>query len=453
MRTSKPFIAALTAIPLAVVLAYATAVNSQGTSSESRSRFDNMTRRERLTHDGAPESELLGAPPPRGLSEAPTGFDNLTNGFTQQGPDFDTITEPLPLRSFNDNRFIFEEVEHVGDGLGPTHNGTSCAECHQSVVTGGSSQITEQRTGRLVNGEFFDSLGGTLIHSRATHPDIVEQVYWADNVRTFRLSTNTLGNGFVECIANETLLAIRDRQPAALRGTAVLVPVLEAQRKARIGRFGWKSQHASLVSFAADAYLNEMGITSPLFPQENTSSGRWVGYGSVYDPLDEPEDDGVDIIAFADFMRSTKAPSRGKIDDDVRAGEALFAQIGCAICHTSTIVTAPPGTRINGGAFTVHEALGSKLIHPYSDFLLHDVGTGDGIPVLPTAEYAATAKQMRTAPLWGLRTRNRFMHDGLTFTLQEAIKRHAGQAAGVTAKYNALSQTQRNQLLKFLGSL
>jgi CxxC motif-containing protein (DUF1111 family) len=152
-------------------------------------------------------------------------------------------------------------------------------------------------------------------------------------------------------------------------------------------------------------------------------------------------------------MRSTKAPSRGKIDDDVRAGEALFAQIGCAICHTSTIVTAPPGTRINGGAFTVHEALGSKLIHPYSDFLLHDVGTGDGIPVLPTAEYAATAKQMRTAPLWGLRTRNRFMHDGLTFTLQEAIKRHAGQAAGVTAKYNALSQSQRNQLLKFLGSL
>jgi CxxC motif-containing protein (DUF1111 family) len=73
--------------------------------------------------------------------------------------------------------------------------------------------------------------------------------------------------------------------------------------------------------------------------------------------------------------------------------------------------------------------------------------------VLPTAEYAATAKQMRTAPLWGLRTRNRFMHDGLTFTLQEAIKRHAGQAAGVTAKYNALSQSQRNQLLKFLGSL
>ena len=73
-------------------------------------------------------------------------------------------------------------------------------------------------------------------------------------------------------------------------------------------------------------------------------------------------------------------------------------------------------------------ALGNKIIHPYSDFLLHDVGTGDGIPLLPTAELASTANQMRTAPLWGLRTRNRLMHDGLTFTKQEAILRHAGQA-------------------------
>ena len=453
MKISKPHLAALSAVPVLVVLAYATAVNSQGTATDARSRFDNMTRRERLTHDGAPESELRGAPPARRLTEAPTGFDNLTNGYTVQGPPFESISEPIPLQSFNDNRFIFEEVEHVGDGLGPTHNGTSCVECHQSVVTGGSSQVTEQRTGRLVNGDFFESPGGSLIHSRATHPSIVEHVDWQYDIRTFRLSTNTLGNGFVECIANETLLAIRDRQPAALRGTAILVPVLEAQRKARVGRFGWKAQHASLVSFSADAYLNEMGITNPLFPQENTSSGKFVGFGSRFDPLDEPEDDGVDVIAFADFIRSTKAPSRGQITDNVRAGEALFTQIGCATCHTPTIVTAPPGTRVNGGAFTVHAALGSKIIHPYSDFLLHDVGTGDGIPVLPTPEYAATANQMRTAPLWGLRTRNRLMHDGLAFTLQDAINRHAGQAAGVTASYKALGVADRNKLLEFLGSL
>jgi CxxC motif-containing protein (DUF1111 family) len=152
-------------------------------------------------------------------------------------------------------------------------------------------------------------------------------------------------------------------------------------------------------------------------------------------------------------MRATKAPARGPITPGVQAGEALFAQIGCGICHTPTIVTATPGTPVNGGAFTVPPALGSKIIHPYSDFLLHDVGTGDGIPVLPTPEYAATATQIRTAPLWGLRTRNRLMHDGLTFTLQEAILRHGGQAAGVTARYNALSAAQKAQLVEFLGSL
>jgi hypothetical protein len=144
-----------------------------------------------------------------------------------------------------------------------TLNAQSCGECHQNVVTGGASQIAEHRTGHTENGEFFESLGGSLIQSRATHPDIVERVAFEDDIRTFRISTNTLGSGFVESIANSTLLAIRNRQPEAMRGTALNVPVLEAGSRARLGRFGWKGQHASLESFAADAYLNEMGITSP----------------------------------------------------------------------------------------------------------------------------------------------------------------------------------------------
>ena len=166
-----------------------------------------------------------------------------------------------------------------------------------------------------------------------------------------------------------------------------------------------------------------------------------------------PEDDGVDIEAFASFMRSTKVPSRGTVTADAAAGEVVFNRIGCATCHVSTIVTAAAGTPINGGAFTVPEALGNKIIRPYSDFLLHDVGTGDGIPILPTTEYAATAKQIRTPPLWGLRTRNRLMHDGLTFTTHEAIGLHAGQAASVAANYRALREAQRTQLLQFLDSL
>jgi len=388
-------------------------------------------------------------------TEAPTGFDNSTNGFTEQGPPFETLNEDtvVALRSFNDNRFIFEEVENIQDGLGPTYNAQSCRECHQNVVTGGASQVAELRSGRTEDGQFFESLGGTLIHSRATYPDIVEQITSEDNTRTFRISTNTLGNGFVESIANSTLLAIRNKEPEAMRGTAVMVPVLEAGSKARIGRFGWKGQHASLVSFSADAYLNEMGITTPLFPEENTSNGRYVGSGSGYDPVADPEDDGVDVVAFADFMRSTKAPPRGTITADVLAGEALFNKVGCDTCHTPSITTARPGAKINGGVLTVPAALGNKIIHPYSDFLLHDIGTGDGIPVLPLPEYASTATQMRTAPLWALRTRNRLMHDGLSLTKQDAIQRHAGQAAGVTKNYNALSDTEKSQLLAFLNSL
>ena len=388
-------------------------------------------------------------------SEAPTGFDNRSNGFSPQGPPFETLNEDnvVPRRSFNDNRFIFEEVETVADGLGPTYNAQSCRECHQNVVTGGASQIAEHRTGRMDGEVFFESLGGSLIQSRATHHGIVERVFFEDNISTFRISTNTLGNGFVEAIANSTLLAIRDRQPAALRGTALEVPVLEAGSAVRVGRFGWKAQHASLESFSADAYLNEMGITTPLFPEENESSGEYVGYGTDYDRVADPEDDGVDVVVFADFMRATKAPSRGPITGNVRAGEAVFARVGCANCHVPSITTAPAGSPINGGALRVSRALGNKVIHPYSDFLLHDIGTGDGIPFLPTPEFAATARQIKTAPLWALRTRNRLMHDGLSSTKEEAIQRHAGQATTVTGAFNALTAQEQALLLEFLDSL
>lgn len=410
------------------------------------------TRRQRFTPNGQAVDDEDGPPNlrPAAPVEAPTGFDGLTNGFDPQGPDFGTIAEPVPLRSFNDNRFIFEEVETAADGLGPTYNAQSCRECHQNVVTGGASQVTEHRTGHLSGGSFFESLGGSLVQSRAIHPEATELVNIEDDIRTFRISTNTLGLGFVEAISNGTLLAIRAAQPAPLRGTAVAVSVLEANSRARIGRFGWKDQHGSLESFAADAYLNEMGITTPLLPVENTISGVDP---APYDPVADPEDDGVDVTAFANFMRSTKAPSRGPITAAVSAGERVFTRIGCNTCHVGAIVTAPAGTRINGGQLAVRPAVGNKIIHPYSDFLLHDIGTGDGIPILPIAEFAGTASQIRTAPLWALRTRNRLMHDGLSFTRQEAILRHAGQATPVTNRYRALPAAEVTALLAFLNSL
>jgi CxxC motif-containing protein (DUF1111 family) len=458
IRFANGFTVATSIAAAGLLVAMVVQTSAQNTLNQRGAR-----RQERLSHRGgledegpadvrfrSPEDAARGGD--SGAREAATGFDNETNGFDEQGPPYDSIDEDnvVPLRSFNDNRFIFEEVETIEDGLGPVYNAQSCRECHQNVVTGGASQVAEHRTGHVENGEFFESLGGSLIHSRATHPDINEAVAFQDDIRTFRISTNTLGAGFVEAIANSTLLAIRDAQPSEMRGTAIMVPVLEAGNAARIGRFGWKDQHASLESFAADAYLNEMGITTPVLPEENSSGGRDI---TIYDQVADPEDDGVDVKAFANFMRATKAPSRGPITPEVRQGEALFTEIGCGTCHTPSITTARAGTSVNRGALVVPEALGRKVIHPYSDFLLHDIGTGDGIPVLPGAEYAGTANQIRTAPLWALRTRNRLMHDGLSFTKQEAIRRHNGQATEVRRRYESLSNAQRTRILRFLESL
>jgi CxxC motif-containing protein (DUF1111 family) len=246
-----------------------------------------------------------------------------------------------------------------------------------------------------------------------------------------------------------------------MKGQIISVPLLEAPGQTRVARFGWKNQHASLLSFAADAYLNEMGITSPLQPTENTSNGNSVAAFDhpakhPTDPEDEatPENpNGPDVEAFVRFMRSTKVPPRDTIlaaTADAVAGASLFNSIGCGICHVTSITTAPAGTVINGGTFTVPPELGDKIIHPYSDFMLHNVGTGDRI-VQNGGQ--STAPKLRTPPLWGLRTRARFMHDLGNGTRNGAILRHAGEANPVIASYRNLSPTQQNQLLTFLDSL
>jgi CxxC motif-containing protein (DUF1111 family) len=311
------------------------------------------------------------------------------------------------------------------------------------------------RAGHLdATGAFVEPAGGSLINDRAISARAQEVVQPTDKVRTFRISTNLLGAGFVEAISSHTLVDIAAAQPAAsggaIAGEVVRVPVLESAGASRVGRFGWKNQHGSLLSFAADAYLNEVGITSRLLPVENSSMGRSV---ARWDTVVDPEDTNNDIDAFAAFMRATKAPPRDPAlaaTADAIAGSALFNQVGCTVCHVASIVTAPVSTMIDGGSFRVPAALGNKIIHPYSDYLLHDVGTGDGIV---QNGGATTANKVRTAPLWGLRTRSRHMHDGDAVTVVDAIRRHGGEAAGVLDAYRALNATRRNQILAFLESL
>lgn len=399
-----------------------------------------------------------------GPTEAPTGFDTPT--LTPNQSHSNGIPELVPGDYFALDQTHFEEQEDNKAGLGPVYNATSCVTCHQNPVTGGPSQITELRVGHndadgnFVNPTIFindgaDSITGrSLVNDRAIIPQAQEHVPDTENIRARRGVLNTLGDGFVEAIDDDTLMAIAENQrtqgDGEIHGEAIEVPILEAPGQTGVGRFGWKDQNRSLLSFAGQAYEMEIGITNRLQPKDATTVGK-----TTSDPEDTPDNLGLeDIDHFAQFIRGTKAPPRDTVlaaTQDSRKGYELFQRIGCNTCHLESIVTAPPGTAINGGIFIVPEALGNKIIHPFGDFLLHDVGTGDGI--VQTTGLQETADKMRTAPLWGLRTRTRFMHDFESLTLEDAIRRHRGEARHVAERFRDLTPGEKQQLITFLNSL
>jgi len=401
----------------------------------------------------------------QGPTEAPTGFDTATlaqsagsqsvsNGIAQPAGDTYALDQSK-----------FERDHDASTGLGPVFNARACVDCHQNPVSGGSSQFTEIRAGHNdANGNFVAATvpinDGTniianrsIINDRALIPQAQEHIPDTENIRALRAALNTLGDGLVEAIDDKTLQAIAQHQvdvsEGRIHGEAVEVPVLEAPGQTRIGRFGWKDQHSSLLSFIGDAYLNEMGVTNRLRPKDVTTVGK-----TTSDPEDVPDNIGLaDIDHFAQFVRGTKAPPRDPAlaaTAASQAGQQLFERIGCVTCHVGTIVTAPTGTVINGGAFTVPEALGNKIVHPYGDFLLHDIGTGDGIVQNPPQD---TANKLRTVPLWGLRMHPRHMHDLRSLTLEDAIERHRGEADEVRERFRQLSPAAKQQLITFLNSL
>jgi CxxC motif-containing protein (DUF1111 family) len=397
--------------------------------------------------------------------EAPTGFDTPTlveNPGSQSVSN--GIAEPAG-DSFALDQQVYETTHDVNSGLGPVFNARACSDCHQNPVSGGPSQFTELRVGHKdANGNFVNPTipiddgassisGRSLVNDRAVVPEAQEHVPATENIRALRAALNTLGDGFVEAIDDNTLLAIAAQQTRTthgkIHGEAIEVPVLEAPGKNRIGRFGWKDQHSSLLSFIGDAYLNEMGITNRLKPADETTIGKVTA-----DPEDVPDNLGLaDIDHFAQFIRGTKAPPRDAelaVSADAQAGQRLFERVGCSDCHVASITTAPAGTLINGGTFAIPVALGNKIIHPFSDFLLHDIKTGDGIVQAGPQD---TANKLRTAPLWGLRMRPRLMHDHQSLTLENAIERHKGEAEDVADRFFDLTETQQQQLITFLNSL
>jgi len=412
-------------------------------------------------------------------TEAPSGFDNKTNGAV------DDTTHQIDL-------MFFDHVEGIADGLGPLYNAESCRNCHQNPVSGAASQITELRVGHLGRDGRFQNpsipiadgtvviTGRSLVNDRAICPNaqfpntqIQERVPVTETIRTTRVALGLLGDGFVEAVADQTLINLARQQGVAthgkIHGQVIYVPIVEAPGQTRVGRFGWKDQHASLLSFAGDAYLNEMGITTKRFPNEVTTLCN-----TAPEPNDKPGPDGLDATDhFARFVRATKAPARDAVlaqTAEAVHGSELFDELGCAACHVRSLTTEPAGTKTNGGTFIIPAALGSVTFHPFSDFLLHNVGTGDGIVEsmdehygprvhtlvwrnLSDVQFQRTANKIRTAPLWGVRLQTRLMHDGLSLTFLDAILRHAGEASDVTDRFRRLSRQEQDDLFQFLRSL
>ena len=307
-------------------------------------------------------------------AEAPTGFDNKSNGVVDD-------------QTHQTDQGKFDEIEGISDGLGPLYNAQSCRECHQNPTSGGGSQVAELRVGhegpdhRFMNPEIPINRGAetitgrTLVNDRAICPsgafpttEIQERVPETETIRTTRISLNLLGDGFVEAVADQTLVDLAHQQCKASKhkicGQVIYVPIVEAPGQTGVGRFGWKDQHASLLSFSGDAYLNEMGITTRLFPDEVTKLCN-----TASEPNDVPEADGLDDLDhFARFIRASKAPARDAqlaATPEATRGSQLFDKIGCSTCHVRALTTAPTGTAINGGKFTVPDALGGKTFHPY----------------------------------------------------------------------------------------
>ena len=259
-----------------------------------------------------------------------------------------------------------------------------------------------------------------------------------------RQSTPLFGLGLIEAIPDSTILqGVRSRPVDGVLGRASIVTDVASGRNL-VGRFGWKAQQATLLSFAGDAYVNEMGITNRLFPTENAPNGN-VALLNRLDKVADPEDQvdrasgkaGIDKLA--DFMRLLNPPQALPLNVSTTFGAKIFNDVGCTSCHTPMMTTGP----------STIPALNSQRVMLFSDLLLHDMGSlGDGI-----TQGTANGREMKTAPLWGLRDSAPYLHDGRAATIDDAIRGHDGEAGSSKNKYLQLSRDQQQLLAQFLMSI
>ena len=333
---------------------------------------------------------------------------------------------------------LFSTAFSPEQGLGPLFNRQSCVECHSEPAPGGGGPnglAVAHRVGHF-DGRSYDPLvgnGGPVARAHsvtelgvpcASAPPA--GIPPAANLVSVRNAPALFGSGLLDAIPDSVILSHAEtaKRNGGNDGRPNLVR--DSSGHERVGRYGWKADTATLEQFVADAFRNELGITSPLAPTDFVS-----GAGCVAGAVNASEDDGSMIRAVATYIASLPPPSAQSPPN--AAGSSLFSQLGCTACHTPSLTTAD-----------------GRDVPLYSDLLLHDMGPtlDDGVE-----QGSAHGQDWRTTPLWGLSSRGRFLHDGRATSIGTAVLAHDGSAARSAAAFRRLASDEREVLLAFLKSL
>jgi CxxC motif-containing protein (DUF1111 family) len=376
------------------------------------------------------------------------------------------LGSPLPglttgqLNAFNIGFSQFNVVWDPVKGLGPVYTQNDCATCHSTPVSGGTNATLRTTYFGTTNldGSFnpLTEKGGFVLQNQTASKFIRgctiprEHIPPEATIVAQRVPPDLFGFGLVDSIDDQDILNNAVDKGLGIHGAPNMVP--DWNGTVRPGRFGDKSQFASLVQVVGTAFLIDIGITNPVDLVEECSNGA-PGCTIPQNCLKarEPNDlNGKATIQIFDYLAflAPNAPQGGQDN-----GQALFSSVGCDLCHTSSYTTKPNvkiPTNFTGGTTPIIAALSSQPVNLYSDLLLHDMGPGlaDGIEL-----GQAKSSQWRTTPLWALSTRTVFLHDGRTTDLNTVIQLHGGEAALVIANFNALSTQDQADLIAFIKSL
>jgi hypothetical protein len=391
------------------------------------------------------------------LSTQPTSSVNAATFL--QGTPIPKLS-PLETSMFNTGFQPFNKVWDPIQGLGPVFTNFQCPLCHSDPggVAGGNSIQKVTFVGKInTDGSYNDlsSEGGPQIQPMSNQQfksqcNLLGEVAPPDaTIVASHQSPQLFGLGLIDNIADSDIMANAVDKGMGIHGVPNMIE--DENHVLRVGRFGLKSQAATLRQMTANAELHELGVTNPIFPNEDLPQGGPIPpFCSVNR---QPNDDGTQAIDMYHYLLylAPHTPGTGNAN-----GQALFSSIGCALCHVPSYTTTPTVmVQVDiGGRIITSKALASQPVNLYSDLLLHDLGgpNGDGLQ-----EGLATATQFRTAPLWGLSTRlssgDGLLHDGRVKTISAAINQHGGEAAQVVAAFKALSAQNQHDLIAFLNSL